>query len=397
MTKKNQTAETFRYRDTASVERFDWTQLENWAAAILVHAGVANSDAELAAHFLVRSDARGFGTHGLSRLVNYVDKLKSGEISSQGVPTFSEVAGTLRVDGGGLLGQVVAPKTIDAGLELLHERSSVVCQIRDAAHLGAVGMYALRAAEAGAVCLIMQSTLPVMAVQGAKRPMIGNNPLALAAPRPNGPPIVIDMACCMAARGNILLAAREGDPIPEGWAIDPEGQPTTDAHAALRGALLPFGGHKGMALAMIVEILAASLAGATHAERLNPEGGVQSASGGLNAFCLLLSPDLITPEGREGYDSHMSAWTQTFKAAGETRIPGERAAHAETQARKDGVPLAKSVAAELATLGLNMGIPAPWRSPYDTTAVTGVESRVGKDSESRPPQQSLRQETSPDR
>ncbi|MFD2741183.1 Ldh family oxidoreductase [Sulfitobacter aestuarii] len=362
MTKTEQTAAAFRYRDTAPVERVDWTALENWVAAILGRAGVEPQEAKLAAHVLVRSDARGFGTHGVSRLVSYVGKLKTGEIAPRGAPVFSEVAGALRIDGAGLLGQVVTPKAVDAGLELLRKRGSVVCQIRDTAHLGAVGMYALRAAEAGAICLIMQATSPVMATQGATRPMIGNNPLALAAPRPDGPPIVIDMACCMAARGNILLAAREGDAIPEGWAIDPEGRPTTDANAALRGSLLPFGGHKGMALAMIVEILAASLSGAAHSERLNPEGGVQSASGGLNAFCLLLSPDNMTPGGRAGYDRHMAAWTQTYCAAGETvsvRIPGERAAQSEAQARKEGVPLARSVAAELAALGRDTGILMP--------------------------------------
>ncbi|MDK3073907.1 Ldh family oxidoreductase [Sedimentitalea sp. JM2-8] len=362
MSKTESTAEAFRYRDTAPVERFAWAPLEAWVAAILGRADVACGDAELAAKFLVRSDARGFGTHGVSRLVSYVDKLKSGEIAPRGAPSFTEVAGALRVDGAGLLGQVVAPQAVDTGLELLEGRGSVVCQIRDVAHLGAVGMYALRAAEAGAVCLIMQATSPVMATQGATRPMIGNNPLALAAPRPNGPPIAIDMACCMAARGNILLAAREGDPIPQGWAIDPEGQPTTDADAALRGSLLPFGGHKGMALAMIVEILAASLAGATHSERLNPEGGVQSASGNLNAFCLLLSPDHMTPGGRAAYDNHITDWTRTYKAAGETageRLPGERAAQAEALARREGVPLARSVVTELVALGREMEIAMP--------------------------------------
>ncbi|WP_112322062.1 Ldh family oxidoreductase [Oceanibium sediminis] len=359
MTRSPQTDDSKRYRDTAVFERIGWSALEDWTAAILRKGGVADSDAALAAQLLVRSDARGFATHGVSRLASYIHKLSAGEIAATGALGFSDAAGALRVDAGGMLGQVAMPKAMDAALAELEGRSSLVCQVRDIAHLGAVGMFALQAAEAGAVCLILQATLPVMATPGATRPMIGNNPLALAAPRPDGPPLVIDMACCMAARGNILLAAREGEAIPEGWAIDSDGAATTDPDGALRGSLLPFGGHKGMALAMIVEVLSASLAGAIHAESLNPEGGVASASGGLNAFFLLLSPEHLTPGGRPAYDAHMAAWTATYKAAdaGAARIPGERAAQAEAQARREGVPLARPVLAELEALGQKMGLP----------------------------------------
>ncbi|WP_340107231.1 Ldh family oxidoreductase [Pikeienuella sp. HZG-20] len=333
--------------------------LERWAAAMLGAAGIPEDDAALAARTLVRCDMRGFRTHGLARLCDYLKKIAAGEIAREAPNPPPPSAPVFTYQAGGILGQVAGPRAVDQALALAAEHPVVACQIQNSAHLGALGVNLLRAADAGCAALMFQATPPVIGAPGAKRPMIGNNPLAMVAPRPGRPAFVVDMACCVAARGNILLAARNGEPIPEGWALDREGEPTTDAEAALLGSLLPAGGHKGLALAMMVEILAGSLAGATFRDSLNPAGGVASGGGRLNALVLVFNPDLL--QGRAAYEEHIAAWTAHYGAAGgpSARIPGERAHEAEQAAERDGVPLPPAIIDELKAAGAGANIPFP--------------------------------------
>ncbi|MSP66624.1 MAG: Ldh family oxidoreductase [Alphaproteobacteria bacterium] len=307
---------------------------------------------------LVRSDARGFATHGLTRLQSYVEKLGTGEMTAAARPE-EEWQGTFgRIRAHGALGQIAGPFAIDRAVAATADEPFAILRIEDTGHLGALGLHVLRAAEAGRVALLLQPTPPVVALPGAKGPMLGNSPLAMAAPRPNGPPVVVDIACSVAARGNILLAARAGRPIPAGWAVAEAGAPTTDAEAALRGALLPFGGTKGMMLSVIVEVLAGSLSGRAFESALNRPGEVRHGVGHLSALLLVANPTLLAGAA---YGEHMRQWTEHYKAAGGrlARIPGERAAAAEAAAEALGAPLDGSVIAELVALGVRLGLSFP--------------------------------------
>ncbi|PTN49856.1 hypothetical protein DAI43_20740 [Achromobacter xylosoxidans] len=175
----------------------------------------------------------------------------------------------------GALGQVAALIAIQEGLAMLETEVSVICRIRDCGHLGALGHYVLLAAERGHIALVFQRTPPLMALPGYAGRTVGNNPIAFGCPVPGAAPLVFDMACSVAARGHILLAAREGRDIPADWALDGAGQSTTAADAALEGALLPMSGHKGMGLAIMAECLAGALAGAR--ARVAPEGSSHPA------------------------------------------------------------------------------------------------------------------------
>ncbi|QIE56193.1 Ldh family oxidoreductase [Pikeienuella piscinae] len=322
-------------------------------------AGVPEGDANLAARTLVRCDTRGFRTHGLARLCDYLKKIAAGEIARETPSPEPPDGPVFTYEAGGALGQVAGPRAVDQALALAATYPVVTCQIQNSAHLGALGVNLLGAADKGCVALMFQATPPVIGAPGAKRPMIGNNPFAMVAPRLGQPPFVVDMACCVAARGNILLATRNDEPIPEGWALDGEGEPTTDAEAALLGSLLPAGGHKGLGLAMMVEILAGSLAGATFRDSLNPGGGIASGGGRLNALVLVFNPDLL--QGRAAYDEHVAAWTTHYLAAGgpSARIPGERAQEAEQAAERHGVPLPVAIIEELKAAGAAARIPFP--------------------------------------
>jgi LDH2 family malate/lactate/ureidoglycolate dehydrogenase len=347
-----------KMQSDAPVQRYGMPEITAWCAGILRGAGVADREAETTARVLVRTDARGFRTHGLMRLRSYLEKLGSGEVSrTSGLK--AEINGSYgTIEANAALGQVAGTVAVDRAVEATATQPLLALMLRDTGHLGALGILVLRAAEAGRVALVLQATPPIIAMPGASGPMLGNNPFAIAAPRTNGPPIVVDMACSVAARGNILLAARTGESIPEGWAVDEGGEPTTDATAALKGSLLPFAGHKGLGVSVIVELLAGSLSGRPFESTMNKGGQVRSASGHLNALFLVFNPDLMV--GRAAYDAHVTAWTSHYKSAGgDARIPGERAHAAETAAAAEGIPLPQDITDDLGRLGSEQGLPFP--------------------------------------
>ncbi len=330
----------------------------SWATSILGRAGVPQNDARITAEVLVRTDARGFRTHGLTRLRSYLEKLKSGEVSTAAEITANINGSYGVVEANGALGQVAGMVAVDHAIRSTETQPLVCVTLREAGHLGALGVLVLRAAEAGRVALMLQATPPIITMPGVGGPMLGNNPFAIAAPRTNGPPIVIDMACSVAARGNIVLAARSGEPIPEGWAVDENGVPTTDASAALKGALLPFAGHKGLGMSIIVELLAGSLSGRPFESSLNKGGQVRVAAGNLNAMFIVFNPDLMI--GRAAYDAHVCAWTAHLKAAGKgARVPGERAHAAEMAANSEGLTFQSDIAKDLRLLGEEYDLPFP--------------------------------------
>lgn len=338
--------------------RYPIAEVISWSSKILECTGVPKNESRVTAEVLVRTDARGFRTHGLTRLRSYLEKLKSGEVSPAAELNVEINGGYGVVEANTALGQVAGTFAVERAVEATASQALAAIMLRNAGHLGALGVLVLRAAEAGRVALVLQATPPIITMPGAGSPMLGNNPFAIAAPRANGPPIVVDMACSVAARGNIVLAARSGQPIPEGWAVDEDGAPTTDANAALKGALLPFAGHKGLGMSIIVELLAGSLSGRPFESSLNKDGQVRVAAGHLNAIFLVFNPDLMI--GRPAYDAHVSAWTSHFKSAGNgARIPGERAHLAEMSAISEGITFQPDIADDLMRLGIENKLPFP--------------------------------------
>lgn len=232
--------------------------------------------------------------------------------------------------------------------------------IRDSGHLAALGLFVLAAAEQGMIALLCQETPPLMALEGSAGPAIGNNPIAFAAPVAGRAPMVFDMATSIVARGNVLQAARDKTPIPEGWAIGPNGGPTTDPLVALQGAMLPVAGHKGIGLAMMVQILAGSLAASRSAESAAGFNATRatgnSSAGNVGAFLMVINPDRVV--GRAAFDAHVAQWLAAYASAsgGEARYPGERASLCEAERRQDGIPLTLGAVAELRKVGTLVGL-----------------------------------------
>lgn len=328
--------------------------LQRWTEDALLAVGTLPAAAAAdTARLLVRTNLRGIDTHGIARLPMYLTKLASGEVNPRAAPTLTwREPALLEVDGDGGLGQFVGLAAMRELARAAQEQTIACALIRRSGHLGALGLFALELAEQGLVAMVCQDTPPLMALQGSKSAAIGNNPLAFAAPLKDRAPLVFDMAASIVARGNVLQAQRDGATIPEGWAIGPDGEPTTDAATALKGAMLPMAGHKGIGLAMLVQVLAGSLNGLA-ASAPSASGSPANVSG----FALVINPARLL--GRPAFDAHMDAWLATYLAAGgdSARYPGQRAAAEEQRRAAEGLALPASVVNELRAAGASVGCP----------------------------------------
>jgi LDH2 family malate/lactate/ureidoglycolate dehydrogenase len=327
------------------MQRFDSTDVAQWTAEVLQAAGIAPAHAALAAELLTRTTLRGIDSHGVSRIPVYLHRIAAGEITSND-PQAQWRDGALHVDGQGALGQVVATFAVDQVVEATESVACAPCVIRNCGHLSALGMFALQAAEKGRVAIVCQRTPPVMGMPGSARANIGNNPIAFAAPVRGGTPLVFDMANSVAARGRIQQAARDNAPIPADWAVGEDGMPTTEAAAALLGYLRPMGGHKGLGLAMMVEVLTSGLAGWPE----EPAGG-----SGIGAFILAVNPGLLC--GQDLFEDGLHRWLRQFlnTSADGARFPGQRQAATEKDRRAHGIPFPPSVVRELRDAGHGVG------------------------------------------
>jgi LDH2 family malate/lactate/ureidoglycolate dehydrogenase len=341
-------------RKTMETKKILLPALEAWVATIFRRAGLREDTALPAARRLLLADMSGVRTHGLARLPSYWRQLNHGGINPRPNITHAWHGTVLVFDADLGFGQIVGPYAFALALGALDAgRPFVPFLIRNAAHLGALGSHLFEVADKGKVAFLSQVTQPVMSPEGATRPAIGNNPLAFAAPRPDGPPFVTDFAMSNVARGKIHDALRDGTAIGEGWAIDPTGRPTSDPTAALAGSILPSGGHKGLALAMIVEVLAGVLTGA---RPLLSQGG---APDGVGAFGFVVDPAALV--GQDAFDASTREWTNHYRAAVGThgRIPGERAAQLRHEAERDGLAIEPALVQLLIQLGNEAEVPFP--------------------------------------
>lgn len=231
------------------------------AAGLLTAAGLATDRAETTALCIVLADVWGVGSHGLLRLPYYLRRLLAGGYPpGAGLATVTDTGPVLALDGGGGLGHWQLWQAAQTAAERCGRYGIAAASVANSGHCGALGVYTLPGLEAGHLTLVFSHGPAVMPPWGSSEALLSTSPLAAGIPA-SGRPVIVDMATTTVARGKIADLARRGEPVPPGWALDASGQPTTDAQAALAGLLSPLGGAKGFALALIVESLAAGLAG----------------------------------------------------------------------------------------------------------------------------------------
>ena len=257
------------YPETETDRRIAASDLERIATGVFTACGMSADDAALLASSLVHADMRGVHSHGTIRIPDYVHKMTRGGVDPAGRPSVvSRKAGAIVIDGANTMGQIGGNLAMTMAMDAALENGIALAALRGSNHCGALDWYTLRAAEAGMIGIVGSNALPTMAPIGGADKIVGMNPISIALPGRDGPPMVMDLALGVTAHGKIRVYHQKGLPIPEGWATDSEGNPTTDADLALTGLIQPAGGHKGIALAVMVGALSTLLSGASYGTRL---------------------------------------------------------------------------------------------------------------------------------
>jgi len=314
--------------------------------------GVPAEDAKLFAEALVDADLHGVPTHGVSRLSIYLKRIEAGLIDSKAELAIDRRADSvLVIDAGNGLGQVQARKALDLLIPLAQQNGVAVATIRNSQHFGALSWFCNYAAGRQMILLAMTNCEPAMSPEGGYEAFFGTNPIAASFPTGKGFPVKIDLSTSIVARGNIIAAQKKKQSISEGWALDPQGRPTTDATQALLGTVLTMAGHKGYALAMMVELFSGVLSGSA----IGPAVGsmyknLDRKQDVGHFFCLLdVKAFLDYGEYLHRIDETIDSIKASKKRPGteEILVPGERSARKAAINNAEGIPVSPETVAEL--------------------------------------------------
>ena len=341
--------------------KLDALRLRAWSAALLTAAGLERGAADIVTDTLVEASLRGVDSHGVARLPIYAQRLQAGVINPRPRPHVEHRDGAVaRVNGDDGPGQVAGVLAMDLSVELAREHGVGAVTVRRSGHYGAAAYYVMRPASAGFVALSTTNSDPLVVPFGGREKALGTNPIAVSAPCGSGE-LTLDMATSQVAANRVYNARDEGRPIPEGWAVDDAGQPTTDPATA--HAMLPLGGYKGYGLAIVVEILSAALSGAgvTHAVgRLYDD---LDRPQDVGHFHLAIDPERTV--GRERLAAVVQTLTDELRSVtpaavgGEVLLPGEPELRTQALRERDGVPLPGPLWASLGELSERLGVEPP--------------------------------------
>jgi LDH2 family malate/lactate/ureidoglycolate dehydrogenase len=330
--------------------------LRAFCEEVFLSSGMSREDASIVADSLVQANLRGVDSHGVARVGIYVKRLEMGLVNPRpDVGVVRESAGTLLVDGDNGMGQVVGVRALDLGLDKAKESGGVSVGVRRSNHYGAGAYYVQRAVARDTIAFAYSNAPPTMAPWGGVDPYVGTNPYTFGAPAGEHQPIILDMATSIVARGKIILAAERGEPIPEGWAVDQQGNPTTDAREALEGSVLPFGGPKGYAISLMIDIMAGVLTGAGFGPGVNSLYDNFDEPQNVGAFFQLIDIGRFSDPAtfKAKIDRMIEDIKSARKAAGteEIFLPGEIEFLTEQERMVSGIPVGAETIAELKEVG----------------------------------------------
>lgn len=343
--------------------RVDAAQLRQCVTTIFARCGMGEADAALLGDTLVESDLRGVYSHGVLRVPEYVRKLTVAGVDPRGRPRVTRDGGAcIVVDGGNSMGQIGAQFAMQHAIERAASTGLAAVAIGGSNHCGGLAYFAQQALPHAMIGIATTNALPTMAYWGSAERLLGINPVAVAIPASEELPIVYDAAFSASAHGKIRILMQKGLPLPEGWAMDREGRPTTDAAVAFAAGLLaPIGGFKGTGLAMIAGIFAAMLSGARYGAELGSleEGPIP---GGDGHFVAALRIDAFTDstEFKTRVDRAIREARGSRLAPGFDRIylPGEREFITREESLRDGIPLNAVTLADLRRAAADLGVEA---------------------------------------
>lgn len=339
------------------------SNLEDFCVAALRQCGMSEANARLTADVLVTTDAMGVFTHGVKALRGYVRRLRAGGIRAEAVPTIlSEGPTWALVDGQAGMGMVTSVFAMKAAIERAKKSGMAYVGVRNSCHFGAAGYYAVMAAKAGMIGLAMANDYPSMVVPGARAAVLGTNPFAYAVPAGQEDPLFLDIASSAVAGGKVRIYQAMNKPVPDNWMVDKEGLPTTDPflypHAA---SLIPFGGHKGYGLALLIEMLSGLLSGgAARWEIKSWTNDDPSWATDHSAAFLAIDAGQIVPADvfTTRVDATIRDIHQTPTAKGSQRVyvPGEMEWENRRQALQNGIALPDDVLESVQGLADDLGM-----------------------------------------
>jgi len=343
------------------MKRFDPRTLEAQVTSIATAVGVAPEDAAILADSLVEADIYGVSTHGVSRLNIYVRRMQKGLIDPQATLAVDrQRAGSFAVDARNGLGQVQASKVLRMIMDAAETTGVAAATIRNSQHFGTLSYYCNKAVERGKILIATTNAEPSMSPSGGRTAYFGTNPIAASFPTGKGFPVRIDLATALVARGNIIAAHKRGESIPEGWALDEKGNPTTDAAAALAGTVLTMAGHKGYALALMVELFSGVLSGAGVGSSVSSMYKHMDRSQNVGHFFCVL--DIKAFMDLETFKERVDRTIDEIKAVPrrpgveEILIPGEPEHRKGLHNRERGIAIDDQTVKELETLCSELGV-----------------------------------------
>jgi LDH2 family malate/lactate/ureidoglycolate dehydrogenase len=333
-----------RLREAADAERVAVAGFTALVTELFRHAGLSAHDADAAAEVAVYGQLRGSDAHGAVQLPLYITGLLDGTIKhSPNVATTNNLPCCIVMDADHGLGLVIGQKAIDAAIALAKTHGLGAVAVRNSSHFGGAGYFSERAARQGLIGFAFTNASPAIAPTGAREAVLGTNPIGVAFPLPGADPIIADMATSVVARSRIRAMLALGQKtIPDGWAIDPDGRPTTDPGVAVKGSVLPIGGPKGYALALMVELLCSALSDGEPGMQVTYENVVKRPST-ISQFFFAMNPagfvGLDRYGKRAGHIADVLKNAKPIEDSAPPRLPGGRGLAIERKSRAEGLAM----------------------------------------------------------
>ncbi len=324
--------------------------LTELAGRALQKSGAGPAMAEITARALVAADMQGLPTHGVSRVPFYCSFLKNGRADGKAQPrTVKEKGAVCLIDNADGLPYVSCELAVSEAIRRARQFGIGYAGIQRSGHVGALALSLLPVVDAGMVGIALSNSPAAIPAWGGSKALYGTNPIAAVFPRAGREPLIIDQSLTTVTRGKIMLAAQKNEPIPEGWALDREGRPTTDAKAALEGgSLFPIGGVKGAMLALTFELLCTALTGAAIGAEADSFFSEQGNRPRIGQSFLVIDPSALA--GTEIYHERIETLLAAMLAEPDVRLPGARRHAAEAAARRDGIRVSAELLCQLEEL-----------------------------------------------
>ena len=341
-------------------QRLSSERLRDFATACYRTTGMGETEAALCADTLVQADLWGHQSHGVMRLPWYMARLRAGVCDPRAEPEIVVDGGAVAViDGHEGMGQVMAERAAREAISRAKRHGIGAVAVRNSNHFGTALYFTLMGAREGCVAFLSTNASPAMAPWGGRKKTVGNNPWSWAAPAGDRPPLVLDMANTGVARGKVYLARQRGERIPDGWALDAEGAPTTDPQAAINGLILPMGQHKGYAISVVMDMLSGVLTGSAFGPGVSGPYQAEKRSG---AGHLMLALDIAAFQTVDDFERRMDDMIVGLKSVplargfDEVFYPGEIEARNDVTNRRDGLSLPSDTLDDLRKLAGDVGL-----------------------------------------